>query len=106
MSKQLPLAFGADTTLKQKRDAILDVLAAQRSELVHAARQWALHLVQENGTVTSPQVLARLREEGWSDHLDRVDARFMGVVFRKGWRRVGWENQGSHARPVSIWERE
>ena len=50
--------------------------------------------------------LTLLREEGYGPELDRIDLRFMGAVFRKGWRRVGWVPTGSHARPVAIWERE
>ncbi len=88
-----------------RRDEALDLLAKYRTELVEAARAFALHLAHEHGRVTSPQVIRAMRDAGWGSRLDQVDARFMGAVFRKGWERIGYEPGGSHARPVSIWKR-
>ena len=101
MGEQLHLSLDRE---KNKRDVALDLLARTRKELIGAAKQWARYLVRANGRVTSPEVLKSLRDNGWGDHLDQVDRRFMGVVFRKGWRRIGWTNSGSQARPGPIWE--
>lgn len=93
----------------QQRDAALDLLERTRAELVEKAREVAISL-GASGDVTSPAVLARMRELGLGEKLDQVDARFMGVVFRgRGWKRVGWlsgaDSPGSHARPVALWRR-
>lgn len=92
---------------KAERDRALDLFEENRRELLSAARKCANELYSLNGRVTAPEVFASLRAGGWGDALDQVDPRFMGGVFREGtgWRRVGWENEGSHRRPVSIWVR-
>jgi hypothetical protein len=98
------------TSEVEKRDRQLTLLALTRPELIKAAKNVALDLVTEHGEVTSPDVVAYLRRLGWGPLLDSVDLRFMGVVFRKGWRRVGWKtgraSPGSHARPVAVWARD
>lgn len=99
------LIRGSQWCEEQKRDEALALLANTRRTLVAEARRVAIVLANQQGTVTSPQVLSAMRKGGWGLDLDSVDARFMGVVFRKGWIRVGWENRGSHARPVSIWRK-
>jgi hypothetical protein len=92
-----------------KRDKVLDALAATRRELVCMARVFATVIVNKAGRVTSPEVMREMRDRGWGPKMDLVDPRFMGVVFRrvKGapqvWERLGWENGGSHCRPVAIW---
>ncbi len=92
------------------RDMALDALANTRARLVAAARRVAVEMARDLGRVSSPEVLAELRDRGYGPELDRVDARFMGVVFRpaKGWpvrwRRMGWEPGGSHCRPVAVWQ--
>lgn len=90
----------------RKRDRALDLLETYRGDLVDAARAVAEEIAGRVGHVTSPEVLAELRERGLGEALDSVDRRFMGAVFRKGWRRVGLDNSGSHRRPVSVWVRQ
>ncbi len=92
-------------TQEQLRDIELDRLATTRAHLVSSARQIAWKIATLEGRVTSPEVIAAMRTAGYGPQMDRVDPRFMGVVFRAGnrWERLGWENKGSHARPVAIW---
>ncbi len=100
------MGFSFDLTAERaKRDRALDLFEVNRSDLLCAARQAALDLVILNGRVTAPEVFALLRARGYEEPLKTVDPRFMGAVFRSGsgWHRVGWENKGSHRRPVSIW---
>jgi hypothetical protein len=87
------------------RDRALDLLEEKRSGLVSIAREIALRIAKEKGRVTSSEVISALRDSGYGDAIDRVDKRFMGAVFRsnKGWSRIGFENAGSHRRPISIW---
>jgi hypothetical protein len=94
-------------TEAEARDAALDMLAAVRCELVMAAREAALQLAAANGRVTSTEVFAKLRAEGWGPKIAEADPRWMGVVFRTkaGWERIGWETTGSHKRPVAVWKR-
>lgn len=94
-----------DDREEAKRDLALDSLADARALLVGAARSRARMIAMRNGRVTSPEVLEALREGGYGPQLDRVDRRFMGVVFRpaSAWECVGRENTGSHRRSVPIW---
>jgi hypothetical protein len=62
-------------------------------------------LFMQHGRVTSTEVLEVMREHH-PELLEDVDPRFMGCVFRRGWRRIGYEDSGSHRRPVSIWVRK
>lgn len=91
----------------EKRDRQLDMFELTRAELLDVAKEAAVKLANAHGTVTSPAVVKELRRCGWGQSLDRVDLRFMGAVFRRGWKRVGWalgaSSPGSHARPVAIW---
>ena len=94
---------------EQGRDRALALLAEYRGALIAIARNLALRIARANGTVTSPQVLEALKAAGYGHLLDEVDPRFMGVVFRRGWQRVGWlekESRASHARPVTVWALE
>jgi hypothetical protein len=93
---------------RTKRDRALNLLEATRGDILDAARQAAMDLIILNGRVTAPEVFTLMRERGFEEVLSRVDPRFMGAVFREGqgWRRVGWENKGSHRRPVSIWVKQ
>jgi hypothetical protein len=87
------------------RDRALDLLEKHRGDLVAVARSVANRIAIRNGTVTSPEVLAEMRAIGLGDALDTVDRRFMGCVFRTGWKRVGYSPEGSHKRPVAVWQR-
>lgn len=98
------LDFPTAKTEVEKRDAALALLEARRAELVRIARLTALEIAREQGSVTSPEVIAALRERGHGHTLDVVDRRFMGVVFRSGWRAIGRKADGSHARTVPVWE--
>lgn len=95
----------APQTEAQKRDQVLDALARFRAEVIRHARAAAEELFARDGSVTAPRVLALMRERGHGPLLDSVDARCVGVVFRSGWTRVGWEPEGSHGRPVAVWGR-
>lgn len=90
---------------RAKRDSALNLFELYRGDLLDAARAVADELAHLNGRVTAPEVLSTLRERGFSEALDKVDRRFMGAVFRQGWKRIGWEPMGSHGRPVSIWQK-
>jgi hypothetical protein len=55
--------------------------------------------------VTSVEVFAEMRAQGYDTALDMVDPRWMGAVFREDiWTRSGFETTGSHRRPVAIWK--
>ncbi len=92
----------------QKRDKVLDQLAETRTKLMSAARATARCMAEAGQEVTSPAVVEQMRVQGYGPELDRVDLRFMGPVFRRGWKRVGYllgrNSPGSHARAVVIWE--
>lgn len=85
----------------QKRDEALDKLEKARTDLLVYGRRVADALVRAQGTVTSIDVLAQLRREGYD--VDAFDKRWIGAVFRRGWVRVGYEATGSHGRPVARW---
>lgn len=92
----------------QERERVLDSLERCRVRLVCEARAVARELALAEGMVTSPEVLAELRRRGLGPDLNRVDARFMGPVFRGSeWERIGWlsgpQSPGSHSRPVAVW---
>lgn len=75
-----------------------------RRAQVALAKESALRLAREHGTVTSPDVVADLKSRGqWFTGLD---PRLMGAVFQRGWVRVGMVRGGSHGRPVALWEME
>lgn len=90
-------------TEEEKRDAALAVLSATRASIIKRARSIAIQIARAEGEVHSSQVIQILRDEGFDP--DRFDKRFMGVVFQRGWERVGYRNEGSHARPISVWRR-
>lgn len=89
-----------------ERDAAIARIGAANAALVEVAKDTARRIADSHGTVTSTQVLAALREEGYGAVLDAVDRRFMGAVFwpGSGWERVGWSTTGSHGRPVAVWK--
>ena len=88
-----------------KRDAALDLLQAQRSEIIGVALVIARRIAKRRGRVTSVQVFEQLRADGWGPRMMKLDPRWMGPVFRagNGWVRDGYENTGSHKRPVAVW---
>lgn len=92
------------------RDHALGTLEATRADLLAKARTIAWALAGTDGTVTSPDVVAEMRQQGYGAELDAVDLRFLGAVFRCGWERAGWvtgrASPGSHARPVAVWRRK
>lgn len=92
---------------RKKRDAALDLLEEKRRVLIAMAKAAAMEIWSKHGRVTGPEVFALLVEWGNAETLAAVDPRFMGAVFRigAGWKRAGYEPQGSHGRPVSIWTR-
>ena len=94
-------------TERQKLDRIIELHEEHRADLIQIAQLVADSIEQLNGRVTSPEVVSKMRALGMGEVLDNVDRRFLGAVFRRpGWERVGFENKGSHARPVAIWKRK
>ena len=94
------------TDLFAARDAALDRHRSRHASLIVAATTFALRLAHMHGSVTSPEVLAAMRAEGWGDELDTANGRWMGSVLspRCGWERTGeWVAQGSKARLVPRW---
>lgn len=87
---------------RRKRDDTLDLLEERRRNLITRAQEIAIRICRAYGTVTSPEVMLHLKEEDVPGY-GEVDPRFMGAVFRRGWKRVGYKAIGSHARPVSVW---
>lgn len=86
------------------RDHALDQLEKWRSGLVEIGREIAIQLARRRNRVTSVEVFAEMRAQGYDEALDAVDPRWMGAVFREEiWQREGWETTGSHRRPVAIW---
>lgn len=86
-----------------ERDRVLDLLEERRRKLIQAVKLQAVAIYERRGYVTSVLVLQALERNGWD--MDGIDRRFMGPVFRTGWRRIGWEATGSHCRPVAKWVR-
>lgn len=92
----------------QARDAALDLLQRHRSELIRHARAVAINIAWARGEVSSTEVWEELRRRGevdlWLKYaMAAVDPRWMGVVFRHGWKRLRWTSTGSHKRPVAVW---
>lgn len=95
---------GPDQLEAKARDAALDKLEEYRSGLVEIGREVAIQLAKRRNRITSIEVFATLRAQGYDAALDAADPRWMGVVFREDiWQREGWERTGSHKRPVAIW---
>lgn len=94
----------AKKTEIEKRDEVLDALKVTRASLIAIAKATAWNIAKMTGNVTSSDVLRVMRASN-IDGLSDVDARFMGAVFRYGWKRKGYRSQGSHGRPVSVWVR-
>ena len=90
----------------QKRDRALDILRAHRGTLIEAAFAVAVRIAHDRGHVSSTDVLAVLDSDPkWRAAVQAADRRFMGSVFRrKCWARIGWEETGSHGRPVAVWQ--
>lgn len=87
------------------RDRVLDKLEKTYPRMIALAYEVSRELASRDGCVTSVKILDELRKCGYSDLIQSHDTRWMGCLFRKGmgWRRIGWENTGSHGRPVAIW---
>ena len=90
---------------RKNKNAALDLMEKYRSELIIAGKNAAYKLAKYNGKVSSSDVIELLNNTGFSDMISKVDKRFMGAVFRnhEDWERIGFENKGSHCRPISIW---
>lgn len=91
----------------EARDHALDTTINSRATLIAVAKAYALGIANANGSVTSVEVVALMRHNGWGPELDAHDRRWLGNVFRsgEGWRRMGWRNGGSHGRPIAVWAR-
>lgn len=93
------------------RDAALDRLAVTRAARITTATSIALAIWKEKGEVSSTDVWAEIRRQAMEDQgmtwllVDDADPRWIGAVFRRGWRRLRWEATGSHKRPVAVWTR-
>jgi len=91
----------------KKRDEVLDALGQTRAALIRKAGEIALRIAHRKGNVTSVEVFDELKREGLGPMLTLYDPRWIGAVFRSGngWRKQGYSTDGSHGRPVSVWER-
>lgn len=100
---------------ESKRDDGIDRVSGKYADLVAAAIPIALRICAEKGRVTSVEVGAEMEAD--SRYAARMawvppgkkepERRWLGAVFRRGngWKRIGFESTGSHARPVAIWTR-
>lgn len=88
----------------EARDAALGLLEEHRKLLIQRGRAIALKLVLQRGFVTSTMVFDEMRRVGVLD--ETVVPRWMGAVFRNGWKQVGTDNSGSHKRAVAVWALE
>lgn len=73
-----------------------------KGQLIAIATKYLWQILRRKGTVTSVEVLARMRASGidMSGH----DPRWIGHAFRDaGLKRVRFARIGSHGRPVSVW---
>lgn len=95
---------------KDARDVVLEKVEGAHRGLVQLAGNIARKLAIKNGRVSSPEVWRALWDKAAHDEelrqeLEKADPRWMGAVFNHyRWHRVGWEANGSHKRPVSVWE--
>jgi hypothetical protein len=92
------------------RDRALDAIERTRGTLVSQAQQIAEEIFRAKGRVSSSDVWAVIEQRAKTSlvlaaQLVQADPRWIGAVFRHGWRRVGYEATGSHKRPVAVWER-
>jgi hypothetical protein len=92
---------GPTDTEALARDEALDALEASRSNMIRQGRASALRIALMLGYTTSTMVFEDLRARGLLD--ESVDPRWMGAVFRGGWKRVGWQDTRSHKRRVAMW---
>lgn len=91
----------------QARDEALRLLAERRAFLIAVATEHANAIAYARGSVTITEVRAALRGDPRVTVYDRkLDPRWVGVVFRRGWVRIGWEPTGSHGRPVPRWTKQ
>lgn len=91
---------------REQLELAIGRLETSTAELIEAAHEVAVELSEVNGSVTSPHVLRAMRQTKHAGAVAAADRRFMGAVFRRpGWRRVGYSSEGSHCRPVSVWQR-
>lgn len=73
-----------------------------KGQLVAIALKYLWQILKRKGTVTSVDVLARMRSAGID--LSGHDPRWIGPVFREtNLKRVRFASIGSHGRPVSVW---
>jgi hypothetical protein len=110
------LKAGEDPTEEEKRDEGIDRVSGKYSDLVAAGFPIALKICAEKGRVTSTEVKEAMEADpryatrmAWVEPGGKEpERRWLGQVFRRGqgWKRVGWESTGSHARPVAIWTRD
>lgn len=103
MTLQQDLLSWADTM--ERRDAALALHSVKETgaEFLARAKAVAIHLANKNGTVTCDEVRAVT-----GDPPPDTDPRIMGAIFRKGWRKVGYENSlrgVNNGRPVARFER-
>ena len=103
-------------TEEQKRDEGIDQVSGKYLDLVAAGFPIALQICAEKGRVTSVEVGAAMEAD--SRYATRMawvapgktepERRWLGAIFRRGngWKRIGFESTGSHARPVAIWTRD
>ena len=90
----------------QARDQALLRLHEAREHLIAAAKDVARRIAKDRNRVTSVEVLATMHEDPeLHAEMARHDPRWVGCVFRgPEWRTCGWEREGSHRRPVRVWQ--
>lgn len=73
-----------------------------KGQLIAIATKYLWQILRRKGTVTSVDVLARMRSAGIN--LSGHDPRWIGHVFRDDrLKRLWFSHSGSHGRPVSVW---
>lgn len=101
-----PLELGKKA---RKRDEVLQAIGldSTRSLLIEKATEVAVALCRKNGTVTSVQTIAAMREDVTLATLLATcpDTRWLGGVFLKsrGWIRGDYVNEGARGRPIPQW---
>ncbi len=93
----------------EARDEVLNELSRSRAELIAAGTEAAFSIWRQNGSVTSVEVMAQLRENpALALMLKACDPRWIGNVLlpSKGWKKLGYVAKGSRGRPIPEWTRK
>lgn len=105
MSRSAQLSLFDKRGETRKKERALNLLEIYRRDLIDRAKTIADELASEHGEITAPMIVRVLIEEK-APGINKVDRRFMGCVFRKGWVRTGFVTEGSHRQPISKWRKK